>query len=156
MVHEAGKLILPPEMVCLATPPMISLNQSILMLEGLLLKDRDPNYPVCTAQVPMEDGGLVVVREDPADLFFIAYEDLFNLFHQKRLNYNLVRLYALNEAMTIHRDNIPHVAVADPYYMRDSQLVEGSVTRTRAVEYLERFMLQNQQKNSLLVPFFPE
>ena len=156
MVHEAGKPIVPPEMTHLATPSMISLSASISMLEGLLLKDRDPNYPAFTVQVPKEEGGLVVVGEHPADLFLVAYEDVFNLFNQQRLNYNLVRLYALNEAMTIHRDNLSHVAVADPYYMRDSQLVQGSVTRTRAVEYLERFMLQNQQKNCLLVPFFPE
>ena len=156
MVHEAGKPIVPPEMTHLATPAMISLSASISMLEGFLLKDRDPNYPAFTVQVPKEEGGLVVVGEHPADLFLVAYEDVFNLFNQQRLNYNLVRLYALNEAMTIHRDNLSHVAVADPYYMRDSQLVQGSVTRTSAVEYLERFMLQNQQKNCLLVPFFPE
>ena len=97
------------------------------------------------------------VRETPADVFFIAYEDVFHLFHQNRLNYNLVRLYALNEARRIYRDNLQLVAVADPYYMRDSQLVEGrSRTRTRATEYLQRFMLNNKRKNSLLLPFFSE
>ena len=152
MVHEAGKPIVPPEMTHLATPAMISLSASISMLEGFLLKDRDPNYPAFTVQVPKEEGGLVVVGEHPADLFFVAYEDVFNLFNQQRLNYNLVRLYALNEAMTIHRDNLSHVAVADPYYMRDSQLVEGSGTRTMVTEYLQRFMLNNKRKNNLLVP----
>ena len=68
----------------------------------------------------------------------------------------MVRLYALSTAMKIRRDNTPYAVVADPYYMRDSQLVEGSRTRTMATEYLERFMLENKRKNSLLLPFFPE
>ena len=123
------------------------------MMEGLLLKDKNPNYPVLTVQVRKN---VDFVAEAPADLFFIAFEDVFNLFHSRRLDYNLVRLYALNMAMKIKRDNTPYVAVADPYYMRDSQLVEGSRTRTMATEYLQRFMLNNKRKNNLLVPFFPE
>jgi len=89
-------------------------------------------------------------------VFFIAYEDVFNLFHSRRLNYNLVRLYALSEQIKIQRERPPYVAVADPYYMRDSQLVEGSSTRTKAVKYLESFMLRNIDKNSILLPVFPE
>ena len=58
--------------------------------------------------------------------------------------------------MKIRRDDTPYVAIVDPYYMRDSQLVEGSRTRTMATEYLQRFMLTNKRKNSCLVPFFPE
>ena len=102
------------------------------------------------------DDQLDFVREAPTDLFFIAFEDIFNLFHTRWLEYNLVRLYALNLAMKIKRDNTPYVPVVDPYYMRDSQLVEGSRTRSRATEYLQRFMLKNNRKSSLLVPFFPE
>jgi hypothetical protein len=123
------------------------------MLEGMLLKDKCPNYPVFTGKVP-EDPDFV--HEDPADLFFIAFEDVFNLFHWRRLDYNLVRLYALSVQMKIKRELPPHVAVADPYYMRDSQLVEGSRTRTKAAEYLESFMLRHVGKTSLLLPVFPE
>ena len=50
------------------------LHQSILHLEGLLLKDKHPNYPVFIVQVPMDDE-FDFVREAPADVFFIAYED---------------------------------------------------------------------------------
>ena len=59
-------------------------------------------------------------------------------------------------AMKIKRDNTPYVAVADPYYMRDCQLAEGSATRTQATEYLGSFMLTNKRKNNILLPFFPE
>ncbi|KAK1652762.1 hypothetical protein QYE76_070567 [Lolium multiflorum] len=58
--------------------------------------------------------------------------------------------------MKIKRERPPNVAVADPYYMRDSQLEQGSRTRTKAVEYHHSFMLRNKEKNTLLLPVFPE
>ena len=105
-----------------------------------------------TVQVPKN---VDFVTEAPADLFFIAFEDVSNLFYSTRLNYNLVRLYAINMARKIQRDDTPYVTVVDPYYMRDSQLVEGSMTRTMATEYLQRFMLNYKRKNNLLLLSFP-
>jgi hypothetical protein len=58
--------------------------------------------------------------------------------------------------MKIKREKTPRVAIVDPYYMRDSQLVEGSGTRAMAMEYLQKFMLANKRKDTLLLPFFPE
>jgi hypothetical protein len=46
--------------------------------------------------------------------------------------------------------------VADPYYMCDRQLVDGSSTWTAAVRYLQSFMLMNKEKNTILLPIFPE
>jgi hypothetical protein len=152
-LHEAGKLILPEDLEHLASGPMISLQQNIQFIETLLLKDKDPNYPVFMVKEPAADPNFI--QADPADIFFIAFEDVFNLFHWKRLNYNLVRLYAINLQMKIKRET-PNVAVADPYYMRDSQLVDGSNTRTAAVRYLQSFMLMNKEKNTILLPVFPE
>jgi len=77
-VHEAGKPKLPPELLRLAQGPMHSLHGIILTLEGILLKDKNPNYPVFTAQVPKD---FDFIHEALADLFFIAYEDVFKLFH---------------------------------------------------------------------------
>ncbi|KAK1642734.1 hypothetical protein QYE76_060539 [Lolium multiflorum] len=45
----------------------------------------------------------------------------------------------------------PHIAVADPYYMRDSQLQDGSRTWTKVVQYLQSFMLGNKEKNTILL-----
>ncbi|KAK1665985.1 hypothetical protein QYE76_054144 [Lolium multiflorum] len=151
--HEAGKPILPPDMEHLASGPMLPLQYSIQYQESVLLKEKDPNYPVFSVKVPSDQH---FVNEDPADIFFIAFEDVFNLFHSKRLDYNLVRLYAINLQMKINRERPPHIAVADPYYMRDSQLQDGSSTRTKAVRYLESFMLMNKEKNTILLPVFPE
>jgi hypothetical protein len=151
--HEAGKPILPPDMEHLASGPMLPLQHSISYLESVILKEKDPNYPVVSVKVPKDPN---FVHEDPADIFFIAFEDVFNLFHSKRLDYNLVRLYAINLQMKINRERPRHIAVADPYYMRDSQLQDGSRTRTKAVRYLQNFMLMYKESNTILLPVFPE
>ena len=133
---------------------MQSLHESVLMRERLLLEEEEPNYPVFTVQVPEDDVDYVTLA--PAEVFFITFEDIFNLFHTRQLDYNLVHLYALNLAMKIKRDNTPYVTVVDPYYMRDIQLLEGSRTRAMATEYLQRFMLRNKTKNNHLLPYFCE
>jgi hypothetical protein len=153
-LHEAGKLILPEDLEHLASGPMISLQQNIQFLETLLLKDKDPNYPVFTVKVPVADPNFI--QAYPVDIFFIAFEDVFNLFHWKRLDYNLARLYVINLQINIKRERPPNIAVADPYYMRDSQLVDGSSTRNAAVRYLQSFMLMNKEKSTILLPVFPE
>ncbi|KAK1692042.1 hypothetical protein QYE76_008739 [Lolium multiflorum] len=151
--HEAGKPILPPDMEHLASGQMLPLQHSIHYQESVLLKEKDPNYPVFSVKVPSDQN---FVNEDPADIFFIAFEDVFNLFHSKRLDYNLVRLYAINLQMKINRERPRHIAVADPYYMHDSQLQDGSRTRTKAVRYLQNFMLMHKESNTILLPVFPE
>ncbi|KAK1661301.1 hypothetical protein QYE76_049460 [Lolium multiflorum] len=137
----------------LASGPMLPLQNTIIYLESVLLKEKDPNYPVFTVKVPSDQN---FVNEDPADIFFIAFEDVFNLFHSKRLDYNLVRLYAINLQMKINRERPRHIAVADPYYMRDSQLQDGSRTRTKAVRYLQNFMLMYKESNTILLLSFPK
>ena len=68
----------------------------------------------------------------------------------------MVHLYALNLALTIKSESTPEIAIVDPYYMRDSQLREGSETRAKAIAYLEKFMVDHKRTNTLLLPFFPE
>jgi hypothetical protein len=46
---------------------MISLQQNIQFLETLLLKDKDPNYPVFTVKVPAADPNFI--QADPTDIF---------------------------------------------------------------------------------------
>ncbi|KAK1561493.1 hypothetical protein QYE76_017682 [Lolium multiflorum] len=151
-MHEAGKPILGPELQHIASGDMLPLQDSILVLESILLKDKDPNYPVFTVKVPRDVG---FVTDAPADIFFIAYEDIFKLFHARRLDYNLVRLFALNLAMKIKRESTPDVAIADPYYMRESQL-NLSAVRVRASLYLQKCFLDNKRKDNILLAYFPE
>ena len=68
----------------------------------------------------------------------------------------MVRLYALHLAMKIKRDNTPNIAIVDPYYMRDSQLAEGSGERAMATTYIKQFLVNNKRKDVILLPFFPE
>jgi hypothetical protein len=88
----------------LASGPMLPLQSSIQYLETTLIKEASPNYPVFMAKVPLDPK---FVHEDPADIFFIAFEDVFNLFHWRWLDYNSVRLYALNLQMKIKRERPP-------------------------------------------------
>ena len=58
--------------------------------------------------------------------------------------------------MKIKRENTPNIAIVDPYYMRDCQLVEGSGERTMATTYLQKLLVGNKRKDVILLPFFPE
>ncbi|KAK1644318.1 hypothetical protein QYE76_062123 [Lolium multiflorum] len=57
------------------------------------------------------------------------------------------------------RDNqereYPDVAIADPYYMRESQL-NLSAVRVRASLYLQKCFLDNKRKDNILLAYFPE
>ena len=152
-IHIAGEAIPTPELLRLAGGHMLALSDSIKTLEGILLKDKDPNYPVFTVKVPSD---VDFVHEAPADVFFISYEDVFKLFLSKRLDYNMARLFVLNLAMKTKREQTPYIAIVDPYYMRDSQLREGSKTRAKVTTYLEKFMVDHKRTNTLLLPFFPK
>ncbi|KAK1648797.1 hypothetical protein QYE76_066602 [Lolium multiflorum] len=131
---------------------MLRLQDNIIHLEKFLLKDKDLNYPVFTVRVTTDAG---FVTDAPADLFFIAYEDIFKLFHSRRLDYNLVRLFVLNLAMKIKREGTPYVAIADLFYMRESQLALSAV-RAQATLYLQKFFLDNKRKDNILLAYFPE
>jgi hypothetical protein len=109
--HEAGKPIMIEEQVAHASGVMVNPMHGILFLEEGLLKETNPSYPVFTVKVPADVG---FVDDHPTDIFFISYEDVFKLFNAKRLDYNLVRLYALQRAMKVNREENPGVAIADP------------------------------------------
>ena len=79
--HQAGQPILPRKLLHLAEGCMLALQEAILKLEGNLLKDKNPNYPMFNVKVSKD---LVdFIDEAPADLFFISYEYIFKLFHNR-------------------------------------------------------------------------
>jgi hypothetical protein len=151
-VHEAGEPILTLELHHLTSGAMMSVHDTILTIEGLL-KEKDPNFPVFMVKVPND---VDFVHEAPADQFFIVFEDVLKMFLSKWLDYNLVHLYALNVVMKIKREKTPQITIVDPYYMCDNQLVEGLETQTTVMEYLQKFMVTNKRKDTLLLPFFPK
>jgi hypothetical protein len=140
------------EQVTNASGAMVNLMYGILFLEEGLLKETNPSYPVFTVKVPADVG---FVDDHPADIFFISYEDVFKRFNAKRLDFNLVRLYALQRAMKVNREQNHRVATADPYLMREGMLLNPA-NRSRAKEYLQKFLLDNKSKKDILLPYFPE
>lgn len=151
-MHIAGQPILTPELLDAAGPPMVNLHHSIQHLETMLLKEKNPGYPVFTCKVPKGHG---FVDAAPADLFFVRYEDVFDLMHSRRLDYNLVRLYALHMSLKVQREKTPGLAIVDPYYMRDVVLEDES-DLAMVKDYLGNFFEENKTKDCILVPTFPE
>jgi hypothetical protein len=104
------------------------------------------------AKVPK---GMGFVDKAPGDVFFLQFDDIFNMFHLKRLHHTFVRLFLLSMAVQITREKTPGIAIVDPYYMRDSHL--GTPGDRRVVtEYLQAFMVANKRKDYILIPYFLE
>jgi hypothetical protein len=82
------------------------------------------------------------VDRAPADIFFMRYEDIYNLLHSNRLDYNLVRLYSLHMALKVKREKTKGIMIVDPYYMCDVALAyEGD--RAMVKEYLGNIFVEN-------------
>jgi hypothetical protein len=145
IIHEAGKPVMTEEQVAHASGAMVSLMHGILFLEEGLIKETNPSYHVFRVKVPADMG---FIDDHPTDIIFISYEDVFKLFNAKRLDYNLVCLYALQRAMKVNREEKPCVAIADPYYMREGMLLNPA-NHSRAKEYLQKFLLDNKSKKTL-------
>jgi len=151
-LHVVGIPMLSQRMLDAASEPMRSLHDGVLTIERRLLREKDLSYPVFVVKVPEGRG---FVDKAPADLFFLRFDDIFNMFHLKWLHYTLVRLFSLSMAMQVLRENTPGIAIVDPYYMRDSVLANPG-DRQVVKEYLQAFMLANKRKDYILMPFFPE
>jgi hypothetical protein len=82
-VHWLGEPILPPEVVERMTGDLRSVHDTVLHVEKELLKMRSPSYPVHVVKVPK---GMGFVDNHPAEVFFIRFDDIFNLFHLRRLD----------------------------------------------------------------------
>ena len=77
------------------------------------------------------------------------------MFHLKRLDHSLIRLFSLSLSMTIRRDQTPNVAILDPFYMRESVLMDDG-DATIAAGYIRNFMLENMSKDLFLMTYSPK
>ena len=57
--------------------------------------------------------------------------------------------------MKVNRENNPGIAIADPYFMREGML-SNPANWASAKNYLQKFMLDNQSIQDILLPYFPE
>lgn len=60
----------------------------------------------------------------PMDMIILRFSKIFNLYHLKRLDHSLIRLFSLSLSMSIRRDKTPSVAILDPFYMREIILMD--------------------------------
>lgn len=150
-VHVMGQPMLTEKYLKAASGDMRSLHAAILYLETSRIQNSNPAYPVFIAKVPK---GLGFIESTGADMIVLRFSDIFDVFHVNPLHHSFVRLFSLNLARQIIRDKTPGIAIVDPYYMRQDVL--GAVgNQVVAVKYLEDFMLANEDKDYILVPYFP-
>jgi hypothetical protein len=151
-MHIAGQPKLTKEMLANAGGAIMNLHNSIQYLEERLLKGKNPGYPAYKIKVPEGHG---FVDRSPTKIFFVWYEDIYNLLHSNHLDYNLVRLYMLHMALKAKREKTKGIMIVDPYFMRDVALAnEGD--RATVKEYLGNIFVENPNIDSNLLPCFPE
>jgi hypothetical protein len=148
--HVLGKPILPKHLSEKLRGDMRSLHDGIWHVEQCLLESPNPGYPLFVGKVPK---GFGFVDSAPADIMFLRFEDIFKMYHQKRLHQSLVRLVALRMAFDLSKTKNRQVAIMDPYYMQEwiVRNEPGTVSR-----YVEEFLVANKDKKAVLVPYFAE
>jgi hypothetical protein len=95
------------------------------------------------------------IDKSPRDVFFLRFDDIFEMFHRHRLDPTLVRLVALCMSHQLMQENTPKLGILDPYYMKDIYLqTEGS--RQIVTNYITDFMVENKEKKIFLMLYFFE
>jgi hypothetical protein len=111
-----------------------------------------PSYQVFFVRVPKKLG---FVDRSPGDVFFLRFDDIFEMFHRRCLDPTLVHLVLLSMSHQLMQENTPKLVILDPYYMKDIYLqTEG--TRQIVTNYITDFMVANKEKKIFLVPYFFE
>jgi hypothetical protein len=144
--------MLPPEVVKTLTRDMRSLHDGVRTVEQHLLGLSSPTFPLFMAKVPKDMG---FVDKSPGDVFFVRFDDIFDMLNLKRLHPILVRLVTLSLAYQVIKEQTLAIAIMDPYYMLESNLrIPGD--RLVVTKYVEDFLVANKQKEIILLPYFPE
>jgi len=88
-------------------------------------------------------------------MIFLRFDYIFEMLHMRWLDFTFVRLYALHLNYLGKKEELSQIAVADPYYMSESFLKLGDLERTEAEAYITKFMLDNKDKEMILLPYHP-
>ena len=150
--HVTGEPMLPPKPLEAISGDLRRLHDHVLSTEISLLASKDPGYPTYAARVPE---GKCYVDTRPAEVFFLRFEHIFEMFLTRRLDFTIVRLFALHMSSVMKREQVSQICVADPYYMHESFLSLGDFERKTAREYLENFMIRNKDQKIVLLPYHP-
>ena len=141
----------PPQVVKRLAGDLRSVHDTVLHMEHDLLKMKNPGYPLHVGKVPK---GMGFVESYPADLFFIHFDEIFNLLHLKRLTPEFIHLVALKMQLDIIAENTKEIAIMDPFYM--FEFIMASRDRVLAAQHIENFLVANKEKKIFLMPYFPE
>ena len=144
--------MLPPRIVQIMTGDMRSVHDGVLQMEKELLKSSSPSYPLFMVRVPL---GVGFVDKYPAELFFLRFDDIFNVFNLRRLDPTLVRLVALKMAHDIMEESTPGVAIMDPFYMLQGTMAHPR-DRVLATKHIKQFQVANKNNEIILIPYFPK
>lgn len=152
LVHIAGQPMLPPDALSATTGDFRRLHDHVLSTEKSLLRSNDPGYPLYAVKVPK---GWGFYDETPADMFFLRFDYIFEMYHMRRLDFTFVRLFVLHLSNVVRKEQISSIAVLDPYFMNENFLNAGSMERDAARRYIEDFMVANKEKEMILLPYHP-
>ena len=141
MFHVTGEPMLPPKPLEALSGDLSRLHDHVLSTEKILLASKDPGYPTYAACV-LE--GKYYVDTRPAEVFFLRFDHIFEMFLTRRVDFTIVRLFALHMSSVMKREEVSQIFVADPYYMHGSFLSLGDHERETARDYLQNFMVQNK------------
>jgi hypothetical protein len=96
---------------------MKRLHERVLRRELELLKLKHPTYPVFAIKVPE---GFGFVDRPPMYLFYLRFDDIFNMLNKKWLHRSMARLFVLSLAYQVTREKTPNIVILDPYFMVES------------------------------------
>ena len=86
---------------------------------------------------------------------FLQFDDTFKMFNLKRLHPHLVRLFCLSMAQQVLKEKIRGVAIADPYYMIETNFRSHDGWPFMS-KHLEKIMVENKWKDYILLPYYPQ
>ena len=154
-IHIAGLPMVPHDVLSLMSGDMQMLHERVLTRELDLLKMKDPTHPppLFTAKVPEGVHGFCI--QEPADLLFLRFDDIFKMFNLRRLHPHLVRLFCISTAHQVQKEKIGGVAIADPYYMIETNFRSHQGWQFMS-KHLEEIMVENKWKDYILLPYYPE
>lgn len=153
MFHLMGEPMLPPKPLEALLGGLRRLHGHVLSTKKSLLASKDPGYPTYAARVPE---GKCYVDTWPAEVFFLRFEHIFEMFLTRRLDFAIVRLFALHMSSVMKREEVSQIYVADPYYMHESFLSLSDFEHEASREYLQNFMVQNKDQEIVLLPYHPK
>ena len=153
MFHVAGKLILPPKPLEAISGDLRRLHDHVLSIEIILLASKNPGYPLYAVHVPE---GKFYVDTRPAEVFFLRFEHIFEMFLTRWLDFTIVHLFVLHMSSVMKSEEVSQICVADPYYMHEPFLSLGDFERETARDYLQNFMVHNKDHEIVLVPYHPK